>query len=60
MLKDVSDSYKDFVSGIIHTLDSKELQEKLIAYMERPPDADTSEIIIYVDDELMKGEIKYD
>ena len=52
MLETVPDSYKDFVSGIINTLDTEELQEELISYMENHPDADTSDIIIYVDDEL--------
>ena len=52
MLEAVPDSYKDFVSGIINSLDTEEMQEELIAYMESHPDADTSKIIIYVDDVL--------
>lgn len=48
LLKDVPDSYPDFVNGMIAFLeDDAEIAEKVIKYMQEHPGATTSEILEY-------------
>lgn len=52
MLENISDSYPDFVSGIMLSMENDNHVDRLIEFISDNPEADTSEIIAYVDDEL--------
>ena len=51
MLKNVPDSYEDFVIGMMNYASfSEERKQKLADYLEKNPGADTSSIIRFVSD----------
>ena len=52
MLENISDSYPDFVSGIMLSMENDNHVDRLIEFISDNPEADTSAIIAYVDDEL--------
>ena len=52
MLENISDSYPDFVSGIMLSMENDNHVDRLIELISDNPEADTSAIIAYVDDEL--------
>ena len=52
MLENISDSYPDFVSGIMLSMEDDNHVDRLIEFISDNPEADTSAIIAYVDDEL--------
>lgn len=52
LLEDISDSYPDFVNFGIGVADTDEKRKQLIEYLQSNPDANTSQIISYIDDVL--------
>lgn len=53
-LKNVKDSYYDFVQGCYLTVkESEEYQKKLLQYLKDYPDAQTDDVLEYLFDEIV-------
>ena len=61
LLKNVPRSYQDFVAGVWGEIeDNEEHQKKLIEYLENNPDAQSDEVLDYIDNEILKIEIVFE
>lgn len=52
-LKNVPDSYSDFISGVRSAIKSEEDKQKVIQYIHENPDAQTDDVIEYLSVELL-------
>lgn len=60
MLERVSDSYSDFVHGVMLIAKRENIEQELIEFISQNPTADSSEISEYMFDNLIKSKPTYD